>query len=430
MPTHALLASLWENADWAVTSQDSAGIGYDSNVYDRRGGAGDGYALVAPGLTLKRVGSLTDLEVSLELQSYTYFDLHGLDSVDPALNIVARYPYNEGVDFPTEQLELGASRTTEVNSLVGGRLRRGDMAAGWEGNVAEGGKTVLQGRVHVHEVDYLTAGFNDNVYSSGGLTLGYIANERLELGVGYDFSYSESRPKLAGGIASEFRQNLFTLRGRGDLLPKVTGSFFVGAADTAYKGPASESNLDLECEFNLSWQPTQRGRLTLKANRQTYFSPDGYAYIPSTLGLEWTQEIAGGYSATLGADVQRIGYPRDGDGDVRLCGLVLVGRNRRDRGDLGFGSRPSIGTALAGPAGRPAVGRRLGIPSPSAFGSEAGGPWTEPLLCSVPWPEGAPDRIPCPGGRLCSSRRGRAGGRGGNRGPVGFAAAPHGRAGV
>ena len=88
-----------------------------------------------------------------------------------------------------------------------------------------------------------------------------------------------------------------------------TGSFgHAFPADTAYKGPASESNLDLECEFNLSWQPTQRGRLTLKANRQTYFSPDGYAYIPSTLGLEWTQEIAGGYSATLGADVQRIGY--------------------------------------------------------------------------------------------------------------------------
>jgi hypothetical protein len=61
----------------------------------------------------------------------------------------------------------------------------------------------------------------------------------------------------------------------------------------------------LEGELGIVWQPTERGKLTLKADRQSYFSPDGYAFLSTALGPEWTEEVGAGFSATLGADIQQ-----------------------------------------------------------------------------------------------------------------------------
>ena len=304
---HSLLGSVWSSSDWALTSEDNVGFGYDGNLYDRKGGAGDGYALVVPNLTLKRISSFTDLSASLSVHSYTFFTIRDLDSLNPSLDVTLRYPYDENA-YPTESAHLVAERTTEANAEVGGRLRLDNFDAGWEGNVASTEKTILQARLDAHEVDYLTLGFNDNQYLAGGTTLAYIFSERLDLGVGYDYRYSVSRPKAQGVESSDFKQSLYTFRGRGDFLPKLSGTFFVGLADTAYSGATHRSDLDLEGEFDLVWQATERGKLTLKVSRQNYFSPDGYAYIPASVGPEWTQELKGGYSATVGVDVQHILY--------------------------------------------------------------------------------------------------------------------------
>ena len=303
----ASFGSLWASPDWALTSEDSAGVGFDSNLYDRSGGEGDGYALIAPSLSLQRLNSFTNVKVSVGVQSYTYFHLQELDSLNPFLTVSVKYPYDQDV-YPTEEFGLVASRTTVANAQVGGRLRREDLGADWDGNIVASEKTILQGRLDIREVDYLTPGFNDNQYAAGGLTLAYISNEHLDLGVGYDYRYSVSRPKEAGQVESDFNQHLVTFRGRGDFLPKLSGSFFVGAADTLYRGATSQDNIDVEGELDLIWQATERGKLTIKVSRQTYFSPNGYAYIPGSIGPEWTQEMTGGYSATFGVDVQQILY--------------------------------------------------------------------------------------------------------------------------
>jgi hypothetical protein len=305
--TAVSFGSIWENRDWALVGDGEAGIGYDSNLYARNGGVGDGYALLTPTLSLQRLHSFTDFHVDLALQSYTFFDRTGLDSLDPSLTVVVHYPFDEYL-FPTQQFTLIASRSTEVNGDVGGRLRRQDFGGRWEGHIIASEKTILEGRAEVHQTDYLTAGYNDNEFATAGLTLSYVSNERLQIGAGYDYEYSVSKPKDSGAIESSFRQHLVTMRGRGEFLPKVTGYCFIGVASTDNRGSDTRSYLDLEGELSIAWQATVRGQLIFKVARETYFSPNGYAYIPTSVGPEWDQELAGGYSLRVGANEQQILY--------------------------------------------------------------------------------------------------------------------------
>jgi hypothetical protein len=290
-----------------LTSTDQAGIGYDSNLYARADGSGDGYALLTPSLSLQRINSFTYLHLDATVQSYTYFDQPGLNSIDPSVMLAVRYPYDDNL-FPTEQFSLGASRSTEENSDVGERLRRQDLSAHWDGNIVASEKTILEGRADFRQIDYLTAGFNDNEFATAGLTLAYVANELLQAGVGYDYEYSVSKPKESNTTESSFRQNLLTVRGQGQFLPKVTGYCFVGLASTENSGNNTRSYLDLEGELSVAWQATERDQLILKVDRQTYFSPDGFAYIPTSVGPEWDKELAGGYSFKVGVNEQQVLY--------------------------------------------------------------------------------------------------------------------------
>ncbi len=302
--TAATFGSIWESPDWALTSDDEVGVGYDSNLYAHHDGAGDGYAEIVPSLILKRLKSFTDLEVTVAVKSTDYFTRSDLDSLDPSLDLELRYPYDEFV-FPTQLLALRASRSTVVDGDIGGRLRDQDLSARWEGNILASEKTILQGRAEVHQTDYLTEGYSDNEYATAGLTLAYVANEHLELGAGYDYKYGVSLPTGTSRSSTYLSQDILSIRGRGDFVSKLSGYYTIGVADTTYWGTLSRTNLDLEGELGIVWQPTERGKLTLKADRQSYFSPDGYAFLSTALGPEWTEEVGAGFSATLGADIQQ-----------------------------------------------------------------------------------------------------------------------------
>jgi hypothetical protein len=293
--------SIWESPDWALTSVDEVGIGYDSNLYARHDGDGDGYIELDPGLLLKRLKSFTDLEITFSVKSTDYFTRSDLNSFDPSLDIELRYPYDEFV-FPTQQFDVRASRSTIVDGDIGGRLRAQDLTTGWIGNIVASEKTILQGRASVDQTDYLTKGFSTNEFATAGLTLAYVANENLEVGAGYDYKYATSQPQDSAIPETNLSQNILSVRGRGDFLPKVSGFFSAGVADSAYSGDVSQSYLDLEGDLGIVWQATERGKFTLKANRQSYFSPDGSAYLTTTFGPEWTEEFATEYFATLGID--------------------------------------------------------------------------------------------------------------------------------
>jgi hypothetical protein len=302
-PTIAL-GSVWQSNDWALTSVDEAGFGYDSNLYARNGGTGDGYAELAPSLLLQRLRSYTYLEVTFGVKSTEYFTRSDLDSVDPSLELELRYPYDEFV-FPTQQFDLQASRTTIVDGDIGARLRAQNLSARWEGNIVSSEKTILQGRAEVSQTDYLTEGFSDNEFVTAGVTAAYVASELLELGAGYDYEYGLSQPKGSSNTSTYLDQSLLSLRGKGDFLPKVSGFVSVGVADTTYWGAVSRSNLDIEGDLGIVWQATERGKFTLKASRQSFFSPDGNAFLSTSFGPEWAEEFGAGCVATVGLDIQQ-----------------------------------------------------------------------------------------------------------------------------
>jgi len=306
--TAAAFGEIWSSSQWALTGEGDVGVGYDSNLYTRNGGAGDGYLLVVPTLTLQKLGSAVDLHFDAALQSYTFFDLTNLNTLNPSLNMVLKYPQGGPDTFPTEEVDAVIARTTEENVEVGGRLRRQDLGINWNGNIVGSEKTILEGSVNLHQTDYLTTGFNDNDLAAAGLKLAYVENELLQFGVGYTYTYSESLPRGDIGVRSNFQQNLGMVWGKGEFLSKVTGTFFFGVADTAYHGPTSNTNVDFEGNMTISWQATDKGQLALAFDREVYFSPDGYAFIPTSLGPEWTQDLINGYSLTAGVGAEEILY--------------------------------------------------------------------------------------------------------------------------
>ena len=297
--------AFWENADWALSSDDEASVGYDSNLFARRDGAGDGYLELTPDLLLQRLRSATQVKLDLSVKCTNFFTRSDLNSVDPTLDLSILYPYDEYI-LPTQQFDFRASRSTVVDGDIGGRLRAQDLDLHWNGNIIASEKTILQGRAEFHEIDYLTPGFNLNEYGTAGLTLAFVENERLELGAGYDYEYSRSEPRLAGEPLTDFSQNLLSFRGRGEFLPKVSGTFYLGVAQTDVHGGIAESDVDVEGESSVVWQLAEHSKLTLKVDRRTYFSADGNVYIPTIVGPEWTQEFASRFSATVGVDAQWI----------------------------------------------------------------------------------------------------------------------------
>ncbi len=293
-------AAFWQTPRWALGAAAEASTGYDSNLFSRAGSDGDGYVLLTPSLSLRRLNSLTHLEFDTSVRSYTFFDRSDLDSLDPSLSLQVRYPSDEEV-LATEEFEAHLSRRTESNADVGGRLRRDDFSARWEGSLKPTGKLTLVPRASFSRTDYLTRGFNTNDFASAGLTLAFVSNERLQLGAGYDYEWSRSKPDNPAVGLTQGRRHVVTLRGRGEFLPKVTGYAFVGASYNDYSGAVNFTDWDLEANASIAWQATIRGTLTGRANRMTYFSADGSATTFSDLGLEWTQELAGGFFASLGA---------------------------------------------------------------------------------------------------------------------------------
>lgn len=300
-------AAIWQTPLWALTATAEGEVGYDSNLFSRKGGDGDAYAMIAPTFMLQRLNSLTRLEVDISVQSFTFLDRTDLNSLNPSLGLRLRYPSDEEL-LTTQEIDVHASRRTEANSDVGSRLRRDDFDARWEGSFSPTGKIRVLARTEIRRTDYLTPGFNTNDATSAGLTAAYISNERLQLGAGYDFEYSHSQPDNPTRLPTNGRRHLFTFRGRGEFLPKVTGRFYLGTSYTDYRGGVTRTDWDLIAGASLVWQATARGQLTAKAGRLAYFSPDGSTSTRTGLGFEWTQQIIGGFSATLGVDIAQVLY--------------------------------------------------------------------------------------------------------------------------
>jgi hypothetical protein len=300
-------AAIFQSDHWALSGEAEAGVGYDSNLFARNGSDGDGYALLEPTFSLQRLNSLTNLKADISVASYTYFTRTDLDSLDPKLTLRVRYPFDEEVEA-TQELTANASRLTQADANIGTRLRSDNYSVHWEGSFNPTGKLTLLTRTDLRRTDYLTPGYNTNDAATAGLTVDFVSNERLQLGAGYDYEYSRSRPDDSSLPQTQSRQNRYTLSGRGEFLPKVTGNFFLGAGYTVFSGGFTQTEWDFVAGASLVWQATERAQIACKIDRSIDFAPGGAALTHSSLDFEWTQELAGGFTAILGAGAGEVLY--------------------------------------------------------------------------------------------------------------------------
>ena len=96
-----------------------------------------------------------------------------------------------------------------------------------------------------------------------------------------------------------------TLQAAGEFTPKVTGTAAIGEAYSQYTGYFTHSDWDLVAAADLTWKPSQRLALDLKASRAPSFNADGDVDVNSTLALSIQQEVIGGFTVRADGTVGR-----------------------------------------------------------------------------------------------------------------------------
>ncbi len=304
-----LSAALFESGNWAATASASAGAYYSDNFYQRSSSEDGGYLQIDPTLHLFRRNSLTRLEFDASLRARAFVGIDESETFDPSLSMFYRYPAGDDV-LSRQQIRALVAQRSDINGDLGELLRSTNYGVDWEGMVLPTGKLALTGRAEARRVD-----FEDSVYDlrdelSAGLTLAFVSTERLQLGVGYDITHNRAEWRLLDR-ETERLGNAVTVRGRGDLLPKVTGEFYAGAEHSEFSGSFDRSVWDAIVGASLTWDVDERRQLALTLDRSNYFAPNGDAVIRSLAGLEFIQQIAGGFRARVRVDYGRANFRAD-----------------------------------------------------------------------------------------------------------------------
>lgn len=293
-------------ADWLLQPALEVRAGYDSNLFARAGGAGDGFAEIRPVLTLARPPARAAISTEISARALTFLNHAEENSVDPALLVTYLYPDQEGV-FAPDEIRLSVSRSTDANADLGRRVRETERTFRWGDTLVSSAKTALQAHVELQRLSYSDWDLNTNDLAAAGLALAFISNEKLQLGAGYDFSLSRSTPAL-GGQRSVLREHALTFHGRGEFTPAIAGLWYVGVAHTGYGGPMARSDFAIIAGVNDTWTLRERLQLVATIDRHVYFSPLGDAVTETAAGLEIRQEFSRGFSASLGADAVHRAY--------------------------------------------------------------------------------------------------------------------------
>ena len=291
------LAALWESPAWALVGSADGSVGYDSNLYARSGGDGDGFAKIAPQVRLFRRSSLTKFEALADVQAVKYFTKEDEDSIDPSLSLIYSYPETEEA-LSSQEARALFSQSSSANADVGRRLRQTDAMLSWEGEVVPTGKSAFEGRARLRHTDYKEESYNTNQVAEAGVSYDFVSHARLRFGAGYDIGYGRSEPDSASANETESVSHAFTFRGRGDFLPKVSGRFYIGAVSIEYTGAQDRSDSDVIAGGAIVWAVHERLSVESKINRDIYFSPGGAVTTRSTVAFAANQQLIGGFSVT------------------------------------------------------------------------------------------------------------------------------------
>lgn len=329
-------ADLFETPGWTLLGTATGKVGYDSNLTFSRDGVGDGFGTAEADLMLERLNSAAFTEFSGSVAETDFLNHRAGDQLDATAAVNIRYP-----DLDTELPRLVATADWSRLTAADPELNRRLTIQKTEGDI--GGRVVTEGQFG------LDADLDANLYDYSADGLGRNQQTALKLGVAYDPTpLTEVSANVVGGIGSSSGNDTATVRDksetatvqvRGQILPKLTSTVFVGVTHISYTGgTATTSTLPTsggELVWDLSPGKSLRGGVSLTSG----FAPDGETQRKTVGSLDYRQALSAVWSFDLLAQVAR--YSDRSAGFLRLdtseAGTASLQYTPSKRFDLSLG---------------------------------------------------------------------------------------------
>lgn len=287
-------AALWENRDWALTSTVAGSTGYDSNLTLSHDGPGDLFIQATPQLKLLRRNSSTDLHATAAVTATEFLHDRQPGQTDFIFSARHAYPFGDNV-IPRSRSDLSWQRTSEPDQYLGRRVRHDRISGSTEGYFRLTGKLALQAEADAYNDKYKDRTLNDNTRWRVFTGLAY--EKRPGLSSSLNFGYSEGRSKPnrfdTNTTAVRSEEHYMTVRLRGVITPKITGTVYGGFGQVRYRGGyANQYNLPV-AGADLTWGVDPRRTVVLAAYSGADYAPDGQAVNSTRAFLSFTHVIIG-----------------------------------------------------------------------------------------------------------------------------------------
>jgi hypothetical protein len=329
-------ADLFETPGWTLLGTATGKVGYDSNLTFSRDGVGDGFGTAEADLMLERLNSATFTEFSGSVAETDFLSHRAASQLDATAAVNIRYP-NVDSELPRFDAMADWSRLTAADPELNRRL----TIQKTEGDV--GGRVVTEGQFG------LDADLDANLYDYSADGLGRNQQTVLKVGLAYDpTTLTEVSANIAGGLGTSSgdqtatvrdRSETATIQVRGQILPKLTSTVFVGVTHTSYTGGTTSTSTLPTSGGELVWDLSPGKSLRGGVSLTTGFAPDGETQRKTLGTLDYRQALSEVWSFDLLAQVSR--YSDRSTGFLRLdtseSGTASLQYKPSSRFDLSLG---------------------------------------------------------------------------------------------
>ena len=315
-------------SNWYVRHNPQLEIGYDSNIYGSSGNEVDDlFSTATYRITTGRAQSLTQLDLSGQVDATWFLDESEADSVDGSVQLDFAYPrdHEEGSYWEGQGYWR---RETEVERTLQDRIRRTSYGLSVGGEWTPSPKLILSGGADARVTDRKSAGYATNRLASFSAGIGHSWIPERRWFLEYTLELGESDPPL-GIESTESVSHIVGMRVRGRILPKITGTALLGYEHSTFSGREDFSDSGLSGALDVRWEASALSTVELSGRRRTEFSPSGAVTRRSTVTLSVDRDF--GPAFTLLADVTPdvISYDTEENRKDRILNLGVGLRYRR-----------------------------------------------------------------------------------------------------
>jgi len=297
-------AALWESPTWGLSASGAATWGYDSNLVARSENLAASYVSAAPSMRLARRASLTRLDLTGTIEGTTFLGGDVSGSIDPSLHLVMAYPWDE-FGNPLHELDARWIRHDVTDTDLGRRVRAEEWRLGARSILFDTGKTRFGAGLAADAVSFQSDELHANEGVLADVDVAYAVTSDAHLGIGYGHGWGRSDAP-AGGQDVTRSQNQVVIRGRGRLLPKVTGTVDAGYAMIDYRGGIARSEGTWIAGVVLDWDVAAGTQATMRARRFADFAPQGESVMRTGVEVEVSRGLAHGWRVRAGGGASSV----------------------------------------------------------------------------------------------------------------------------